>query len=89
MAGGGIEESVLRKEYFRFLTGAGRTPDSCTNIPPLYLVTAAGSRAVRAGATVRNAVVSALSTLGISHIDMPATAFNVWQAISNARSRMA
>ena len=44
---------------------------------------------IGAGAAVMNAVVNALSTLGISHIDMPATAFNVWQAISNSKSRMA
>ena len=39
---------------------------------------------IGAGAAVMNAVVNALSTRGISHIDMPATAHNVWQAIRNS-----
>lgn len=44
---------------------------------------------IGAGAAVMNAVVNALSTRGISHIDMPATAHNVWQAIRNSKGRMA
>ena len=43
---------------------------------------------IGAGAAVMNAVVNALSTRGISHIDMPATAHNVWQAIKNSKGRM-
>ena len=39
---------------------------------------------IGAGAAVMNAVVNALSTRGISHIDMPATAHNVWQALRNS-----
>jgi len=34
---------------------------------------------------VMNAVVDALSELGIRHIDMPATPFRVWTAIQKAR----
>jgi carbon-monoxide dehydrogenase large subunit len=44
---------------------------------------------IGAGAAVMNAVVNALSTSGISHIDMPATSHNVWQAIRNSKGRMA
>ena len=44
---------------------------------------------IGAGAAVMNAVVNALSNRGISHIDMPATAHNVWQAIRNSKGRMA
>ncbi|MDA0240952.1 MAG: molybdopterin-dependent oxidoreductase, partial [Proteobacteria bacterium] len=36
-------------------------------------------------AAIMNAVVNALSPLGISHIDMPATPEKVWQAIQDAR----
>ena len=35
---------------------------------------------------VMNAVVDALAEFGITHIDMPATPFRVWQAIQTARS---
>jgi carbon-monoxide dehydrogenase large subunit len=33
-----------------------------------------------------NAVVDALSPLGIRHIDMPATPLRVWQAVRDARA---
>jgi aerobic carbon-monoxide dehydrogenase large subunit len=33
-----------------------------------------------------NAVVDALSPLGVTHIDMPATPENVWRAIRAAHS---
>jgi aerobic carbon-monoxide dehydrogenase large subunit len=36
---------------------------------------------------VMNAVVDALSEFGITHIDMPATPYHIWQAIQAARSR--
>jgi aerobic carbon-monoxide dehydrogenase large subunit len=32
-----------------------------------------------------NAIVDALSVLGIRHIDMPCTPYRVWQAIQDAR----
>jgi carbon-monoxide dehydrogenase large subunit len=35
---------------------------------------------------VMNAVVDALSEFGITHIDMPATPYHVWQAIQAARA---
>ncbi len=44
---------------------------------------------VGAGAAVMNAVVDALSPLGISHIDMPATAANVWRAMRDAEEQTA
>jgi carbon-monoxide dehydrogenase large subunit len=40
---------------------------------------------VGALAAIMNAVVDALSPLGITHIDMPATADRVWRAIRDAR----
>jgi aerobic carbon-monoxide dehydrogenase large subunit len=35
--------------------------------------------------SVMNAVVDALSTVGIRHIDMPATPARVWEALRQAR----
>ena len=35
---------------------------------------------------VQNAVIDALAHLGVRHIDMPATAERVWQAIQDAQS---
>ena len=39
------------------------------------------------GATpaVHNAVIDAVSHLGVTHIDMPCTAFNVWSAIQSVQ----
>lgn len=34
-----------------------------------------------------NAVVNALSALGVTHLDMPATPYRVWQAIEDARNQ--
>ena len=34
-----------------------------------------------------NAVVDALSVLGVRHIDTPCTPYRVWQAIQDARAR--
>jgi carbon-monoxide dehydrogenase large subunit len=36
---------------------------------------------------VQNAVIDAVSHLGVRHIDMPATPERVWTAISEARAR--
>jgi carbon-monoxide dehydrogenase large subunit len=36
-----------------------------------------------------NAIVDALSVLGIRHIDTPCTPYRVWQAIANANARIA
>jgi carbon-monoxide dehydrogenase large subunit len=34
---------------------------------------------------VHNAVIDAVSHLGVTHIDMPCTAFNVWSAIQSVQ----
>jgi len=50
-----------------------------------------GAKGIRESGTIgstpamHNAVVDALSHLGITHIDMPCTAERVWAAIQNAR----
>jgi carbon-monoxide dehydrogenase large subunit len=38
---------------------------------------------------VMNAIVDALSALGVKHVEMPATAQRVWQTINTARSQAA
>lgn len=47
------------------------------------------SGTIGAPPTVINAVIDALSPLGVDHIDMPATPLRVWQAITRARSAAA
>ena len=44
------------------------------------------SGTIGAPPTVINALIDALSPLGIDRIEMPATPLRVWQAISRARS---
>jgi carbon-monoxide dehydrogenase large subunit len=39
--------------------------------------------------TVVNAVMDALSEMGIKHLNMPLTSERVWQAIQNAKSKAA
>ena len=39
--------------------------------------------------SVANAVVDALSALGVRHINMPATPEKVWRAIQNAKAQAA
>jgi len=41
---------------------------------------------IAAPATVINAVVDALSKYGITHVDMPASPFRIWQAIKSAKA---
>jgi aerobic carbon-monoxide dehydrogenase large subunit len=56
-----------------------------TKTNPLGVKGAGEAGNVGALAAIMNAVVDALSPLGITHIDMPATPERVWQAIRAAR----
>ena len=56
-----------------------------TKTNPLGVKGAGEAGNVGALAAIMNAVVDALSPLGIAHIDMPATPEKVWRAISAAR----
>jgi carbon-monoxide dehydrogenase large subunit len=47
------------------------------------------SGAIAAQPAVINAVIDALSHEGVTHIDMPASPFRVWQALQEARGRKA
>jgi carbon-monoxide dehydrogenase large subunit len=44
------------------------------------------SGTIGAPPTVINALIDALSPLGVDHIDMPATPLRVWETIRRARS---
>jgi aerobic carbon-monoxide dehydrogenase large subunit len=56
-----------------------------TKTNPLGVKGAGEAGNVGALAAIMNAVVDALSPLGVSHIDMPATPEKVWQAIKSAK----
>lgn len=43
--------------------------------------------AIAAPATIMNAVMNALTPLGVTHLDMPATPWRIWHAIEAARRR--
>jgi carbon-monoxide dehydrogenase large subunit len=45
------------------------------------------SGAIAAQPAVINAVIDALSHEGVTHIDMPASPYKVWQALQDARNR--
>ena len=95
-----LENCVYDKETGQLLTGSYNdySMPRADNVPsydtatqetlcphnPLGVKGCGEAGTIGAGAAVMNAVVNALSTRGISHIDMPATAHNVWQAIRNS-----
>ena len=58
-----------------------------TKTSPLGVKGAGEAGNVGALAAIMNAVVDALSPLGIAHIDMPATSEKVWRAIRAAQTR--
>ena len=66
-----------------FATGTKETP--CPH-NPLGVKGCGEAGTIGGAATVMNAVVDALSPLGIAHIDMPATPQNVWRAIQQAKA---
>ncbi len=58
-----------------------------TAVNPLGVKGAGQAGCIAAPQTVINAVLDALASLGIQHIDMPATPERVWQAIRDVQSR--
>ena len=54
------------------------------SLTPLGVKGAGEAGTVGAVPAVMNAVVDALSTLGIRHVDMPATPERIWRAIQEA-----
>jgi carbon-monoxide dehydrogenase large subunit len=55
-----------------------------TAVNPLGVKGAGQAGCIAAPQTIVNAILDALSPLGIEHIDMPATPERVWRAIRNA-----
>ena len=92
----GIGVSVRRKEDRGFLTGNGNYLEDINAAdqsyayfvrPPINSLGFKGcveAGAVATLAALINAVIDALSPLGITNIDMPATPQKVWQAIQDA-----
>ena len=58
-----------------------------TETNPLGVKGAGEAGNVGALPAIMNAVVDALSPLGVTHLDMPATPCRVWQAIQAATTR--
>ncbi len=63
----------------------GRKETPCPH-NPLGVKGCGEAGTIGGAATVMNAVVDALSPLGVTHIDMPATAETVWRAIQQAKA---
>jgi carbon-monoxide dehydrogenase large subunit len=63
---------------------ASETP---TSINPLGVKGIGEAGTIGATPAAQNAVIDAVSHLGVTHIDMPATPARVWAAISEARER--
>jgi carbon-monoxide dehydrogenase large subunit len=53
---------------------------------PLGVKGAGEAGAVGSPPAVMNAIVDALTPVGVTHLDMPATAEKVWKAIATARA---
>lgn len=60
-----------------------------THLNPLGAKGIGESATIGSTPAVHNAVIDALSHLGVRHIDMPLTPFAVWQAIGEARANAA
>jgi carbon-monoxide dehydrogenase large subunit len=56
-----------------------------TAVNPLGVKGAGQAGCIAAPQTIVNAILDALSPLGIEHIDMPATPERIWRAIRSAR----
>jgi carbon-monoxide dehydrogenase large subunit len=67
-----------------FELGELETP---TPLNPLGAKGIGESGTIGATPAVQNAVVDAVSHLGVRHVDMPATAGAVWEAVAQARTR--
>jgi len=65
-----------------FITGLSEVPATSH---PLGLRPGGEGGTTPALGTTINAIVDALSELGVTHIEMPATPFRVWQAIQAAK----
>lgn len=65
----------------------GLSPDFPSRANRLGVKGSGQAGAIAAPATIMNAVMNALSPLGVRHIDMPATPSRIWQAIRAVRAQ--
>ena len=63
------------------------TPDFPSRANRLGVKGSGQAGAIAAPATIMNAVMNALTPLGVRHLDMPATPWRIWHAIEAAESR--
>jgi carbon-monoxide dehydrogenase large subunit len=63
------------------------TPDFPSGANRLGVKGSGQAGAIAAPATIMNAVMNALTPLGVRHLDMPATPSRIWHAIQAARLR--
>jgi len=100
-----FEHAVYDKETGQLMTGsfmdytmprAGNTPRfnyAYTEVPTpnntLGIKGAGEAGTIGATPSVANAVIDALSAVGVTHIDMPMTGLKIWQAIQSAQSKSA
>jgi carbon-monoxide dehydrogenase large subunit len=63
----------------------GETVTPCPH-NPLGVKGCGEAGAIAAPAAVINAVVNALSPLGVTHVEMPATPQRVWRAMQDAKA---
>lgn len=63
------------------------TTETPTDVNPLGVKGIGEAGTIGAAPAVQNAVIDAVSHLGVRHIDMPATPMRVWTAISEARAQ--
>jgi carbon-monoxide dehydrogenase large subunit len=78
-----MEYAVPKAEFFPSFE-LDRT-ETLTDVNPLGVKGAGETGTIASTPAVVNAVVDALSPLGISHIDMPLTPERVWRAIEHAK----
>lgn len=83
LSGSLMNYALPRAEYFPIIeTGRTETP---TPVNPLGVKGAGEMGTIAATVSIANAVMDALSPLGIRHIDMPLTPEKIWKAIQSSR----
>ena len=83
LSGSFLDYAIPRADDLPFITVTSRDVPSPTN--PLGVKGAGEGGTVGAPGAVIHAILDALTSLGVMHIDMPATPERVWQAIQAAR----
>jgi len=85
LSGTFMDYTMPRADDFPFFDLAYNEIPCATN--PLGIKGAGEAGTIGSAPAVINAVVDALSPLGVRHVDMPATPSNVWRAIREAQAR--